>query len=127
MNIYGYEIKDQEIGYIQQSIRMFAIPVDKLTLDPRNARMHKQKSLDSICASLKKFGQQTPIVFDDNFIVKKGNGTLQSAKMLGWKYIAAFKTSLTGNELDAWAIADNKTTENSVWNTEMLTQLISEF
>jgi len=64
------------LTYIQENIRMFAIDINKLKLDSKNARMHKQKSLDSICASLKKFGQQTPIVFDENFIVKKGNGTL---------------------------------------------------
>lgn len=125
--IYNEQINDAELSYIQESIRMFAISVDKLTLDPRNARVHKQKSLDSICASLKKFGQQTPIVFDSNFVVKKGNGTLESAKMLGWKYIAAFRTDLKGKELDAWAIADNKTTENSAWNTEVLSRMISEF
>ena len=127
MNIYKYEINEQQISYIQESIRMFAIPIEKLTLDPRNARVHKQKSLDSICASLKKFGQQTPIVFDENYVVKKGNGTLESARILGWKYIAAFRTDLKGKELDAWAIADNKTTENSSWNTQTLSQLITEF
>ena len=125
--IYNEEINDLQLQHIQESIRMFAISVDKLTLDPQNARMHKQKSLDSICASLKKFGQQTPIVFDENFVVKKGNGTLESARILGWKYIAAFRTDLKGKELNAWAIADNKTTENSVWNTEVLSQMISEF
>lgn len=125
--IYNDQINESDLTYIQENIRMFAIDINKLKLDSKNARMHKQKSLDSICASLKKFGQQTPIVFDENFIVKKGNGTLQSAKILGWKYISAFRSNLKGNELDAWAIADNKTTQNSSWNTEVLSQLLSDF
>ena len=65
--------------------------------------------------------------FSEDYTIKKGNGTYEAARMLGWKWIAAFKSNLTGNDLDAWAVADNRTTELSSWNEEILSDLITKF
>lgn len=96
------------------------ISVQSLTLDPRNARKHSKKNLKSIKGSLKKFGQQKPIVISSEGIVVAGNGTLEAAKELGWETIDVVRSELKGSELTAYAIADNRTGELAEWNLDIL-------
>lgn len=70
--------------------------------------------------SLQRFGQQSPIVVDDQDQVIKGNGTLEAAKRLGWTEIQIVRTDLSGDEAEAYAIADNKTGDLSEFNFEKL-------
>ena len=53
-----------------------------LSEDPANARTHSERNIDAIVASLRRFGQQKPIVVDSNGVVRAGNGTLVAAKAL---------------------------------------------
>lgn len=96
------------------------VPVDSVLLDPSNVRDHGDDSLEAIEASLRKFGQQTPVVVDRDGIVRKGNGTVQAARKIGWPKIWILETHLTGAEATAYAIADNRTAEKSGWNMPAL-------
>lgn len=98
--------------------------VADLRLDPKNARAHPTESIKALKSSLERFGQQKPIVITEDGEVVAGNGTLQAASELGWKKIDTLVTKLTGPELDAYKIADNRTAEMSEWNPEMLTGLL---
>ena len=101
------------------------VPLDEIFLDPANVRRHSEKNLEAIMASLKRFGQQKPIVVNSENIVIAGNGTLEAAKALGWSKIAAVKTTLGGTEATAYAIADNRTAELAEWDTESLVKQLS--
>jgi len=94
--------------------------VSDLSQDPANARKHDDRNIDSIIASLRRFGQQKPIVIDMNNIVRAGNGTLEAAKRLGWDSIECVKTSLKGSDAIAYAIADNRTAELAEWDSDIL-------
>lgn len=96
------------------------IPIDKLILDPANVRKHGERNLQSIVASLHRFGQQRPILIDKHNIVRAGNGTLQAAKSLGWSEIDCVRTELVGSEAIAYAIADNRTAELAEWDDDVL-------
>ena len=103
--------------------------ISELSLDPANVRKHSRKNLDSIVASLKKFGQQKPIIIDNKGIVLAGNGTLTAAKELGWTEINVIKTDLTGIDATGYAIADNRTSELAEWDEKLgdiLTSLKNE-
>ena len=91
------------------------IPIAELSLDPSNVRKHSRRNLDAIKASLRKFGQQKPIVVDAKGIVLAGNGTLTAAKELGWTEIQIVRTELEGVDATAFAIADNRTAELAEW------------
>ena len=96
------------------------IKISDLSLDPANVRKHDRKNLDAIKASLRKFGQQKPIVVDAKGIVIAGNGTMTAAQELGWTEIAAVRTELAGVEATAFAIADNRTAELAEWEDDKL-------
>ena len=95
------------------------VPVESLSLDPANTRKHSRKNLDAIKASLRRFGQQKPIVVDAKGIVLAGNGTLTAAKELGWKEINIVRTGLAGIDATAFGIADNRTAELAEWDENL--------
>ena len=100
------------------------VSIDKLLLDPANARKHGKKNLDSIKGSLAKFGQQKPIVVNAENVIVAGNGTLQAAKELGWKEIDIVRTNLKGSDITAFGIADNRTSELAEWDDDVLKELL---
>jgi len=101
------------------------IPIAELDLDPANVRQHDEKNLAAIKSSLKRFGQQKPIVVDPKGIVIAGNGTLTAARALGWDRIRIVRTQLEGSEATAYAIADNRTAELATWDDDALMQQLS--
>ena len=101
------------------------VPIASLSLDPANVRRHPEKNIQSIIASLKRFGQQKPIVVDANGIVRAGNGTLMAAKQLGYTEIAIVRSPLKGSEATAYAIADNRTAELAEWDEGSLAEQLA--
>jgi DNA modification methylase len=94
--------------------------ISELSQDPANARKHNERNLESIVASLRRFGQQTPIVIDSSNVVRKGNGTIEAAKRLGWDTINCVVTDLKSSDAISYAIADNRTAELAEWDDEVL-------
>ena len=101
------------------------VPIDTLSADPSNVRKHGDKNIAAIKASLKRFGQQKPIVVDGNLIVRAGNGTLQAAQELGWDEISVIQSGLAPSELVAFAIADNRTAELADWDMDGLAKQLA--
>ncbi len=101
-----------------------ACPIGDLRTDPKNARAHPRKSIEAICASLRRFGQQKPVVSVGGVVIA-GNGTLVAARELGWTHIAVVQSELESAEAVAYAIADNRTGELSDWDNDVLGAALS--
>jgi ParB family chromosome partitioning protein len=93
------------------ALNVETVAIASLAIDPGNAGRHSRRNLEAIKASLRRFGQQKPIVVDENGIVRAGNGTLKAAKALGWAQIQVVRSNLAALGLIAYAIADNRTGE----------------
>jgi hypothetical protein len=111
---------------INQALLSLLTPICDLQPDPRNARTHDDRNLSAIGASLRRFGQQKPIVVDAGGIVRAGNGLFAAAKSFGWTHIAAVRTNLADAELKAYALADNQTATLAGWDRDTLAALIAE-
>jgi ParB-like chromosome segregation protein Spo0J len=96
------------------------VKVADLSNDPANARKHGEKNIATIVASLRRFGQQKPIVVDSSGVVRAGNGTLEAARQLGWDTIQIVRTELKSSDAIAYAIADNRTSELAEWDDDIL-------
>jgi ParB-like chromosome segregation protein Spo0J len=105
-------------------MKLTTTKIAELSLDPSNVRKHSRRNLDAIKASLRKFGQQKPIVVDAKGIVLAGNGTLTAAQELGWTEIQIVRTELAGVEATAFAIADNRTAELAEWEEDKLNAVL---
>lgn len=105
-------------------MKLLQLDIDHVVPDPANARRHGTKNLKAIEASLRRFGQQKPIVIDSNNVVRAGNGTLAAAKNLGWTSIGVVRSDLDGSDMVAFALADNRTSELAEWDFEVLSAVI---
>jgi ParB-like chromosome segregation protein Spo0J len=103
-----------------------SVPIESISPDPANARVHSPKNIEAIKASLRRFGQQKPIVVDARGIVRAGNGTLAAARALGWTHINIVRTDLMSSDAAAYAIADNRTSDLSDWDEEALARQLDE-
>ena len=95
------------------------VPLSSISPDPANTRKHSRRNLDAIKASLRRFGQQKPIVVDAKGVVLAGNGTLAAATELGWDKIQIVRTALAGVDATAFGIADNRTAELAEWDANL--------
>lgn len=100
--------------------RVERVAIDSVTPDPENARHHTDRNLAAVTASLKRFGQQKPLVVDKNNVIIAGNGTHAAAKALGWPTIVVAFSNLEGEEARAYAIADNRSGELAAWDDDLL-------
>jgi len=84
------------------------IEVDKLQANPKELRIHKPKKMDRLKKSIHKTGIFIPVVINNGVIVA-GNARYMAAKSLGLNSIPVINaSSLSEEELRAYAIADNK-------------------
>jgi hypothetical protein len=117
---------EPDLRMIVEGLRPLAVPISTLTLDPRNARKHGKANLAAIEDSLRKFGQQKPIVVDATGTIIAGNGTVEAAKAIGWTHVAAVRSNLSGPEAVGFAITDNRTAELAEWDKVELASLMHE-
>src|SRR5216683_4975192 len=114
-----------DLSHIAEALRPLAILCSSLNPDPDNARLHSEENIETIMKSLAEFGQDQPLVVQkEGMIVHKGNGRLQAARRLGWKWIAAFVVDEDDVRAVARAIADNRAAELATWDEEKLAQLL---
>ena len=107
------------------SLSPVLVSIDKLNLDPANARKHSERNLQAIATSLSMFGQRRPVVVQkQGMIVRAGNGLLQAAKSLGWTEVVALVCDDDNATAAQFAIADNRTAELAEWDTETLATLL---
>lgn len=111
--------------------------INDLKPDHKNARKRTNQSAELIQESIKRYGAARSIVIDEENRILAGNGTIEGAKAAGIKnvriietagdeIIAVRRTDLTEHEKVGLALADNRTSDLSDWDAEMLHQLSQE-
>lgn len=93
------------------------IQISDLSPDPANVRRHSERNVETVVASLRRFGQQIPLVIDSSNIVRVGNCRLEGMKRLGWTTAQVVRTTLAGADLAAYAIADNRSGDPEIGST----------
>jgi hypothetical protein len=131
MTAEGVEVPLAELQHIAPAFRHLAVRADSVKRNPRNARLHGDRDLPSTAASLKRFGLRRPLEFDPKTrVLEVGNGRHEAATDprwgLNWKWIAAVPCDLPEAERLAYGIVDNRTGEQSEWDTEALREIEEE-
>lgn len=97
------------------------MPIDRLQLDPTNARRHDDRNIASIVASIRRFGFRGAIVARrSDLVVVAGNGRLCAARALGMKEIPVQLVDDDDRAAKAFGIADNRAAELAEWDLEQL-------
>lgn len=112
---------------IHDSISHLAIDVESLLPLEKNPRIG---NVDAIVSSYSEFGQIKPIVArpneDGTYTVIAGNHQLMAAKKLGWDKIAVVVYDVDEVRANAFALADNRTTELGNTDQEVVLELLEE-
>jgi DNA modification methylase len=112
---------------INPTLKSLIVNISELKPDPKNARKHNEKNIDSIIKSLENFGQQKPIVVSSDGTVIAGNGTLEAMQKMGWQKVAVVRfDSNEKHKATAYAIADNRTAELAEWDVPTLSFNLEE-
>jgi hypothetical protein len=102
-------------------------PISKLKLNPKNPRSHSPKQIRQIARSIETFTFLVPVLVDGQGNVLAGHGRILAALQLGWTEVPVISVNhLSENQARAFLIADNRLTENSVWDDRLLAQHLKE-
>jgi len=111
--------------------------INDLKSDHKNARRRTDRSSDLIKESLQRYGAARSIVIDEDNRILAGNGTIDGAKAAGIRrvriiesegdeVIAVRRSGLSEEQKVGLALADNRTSDLSEWDLEMLHRLSEE-
>ena len=92
-----------------------------------NPRKLKDSAIEKVAMSLKEYGFRQPIVVDKDRIIVVGHTRYRASKKLGLKEVPiTIADNLTPEQINAYRIADNRTAEESEWDSELLKMEIKE-
>ncbi len=109
-----------------KEIRIEEVAIDSIKLWDKNPRINDQ-AVDPLAKILEKHGQRSPVVVrvEDN-MSDKGNTTWKALKQLNHKTILVQWESFPSDaSATAYGIADNKASEFSDWDDELLANLLT--
>jgi hypothetical protein len=93
----------------------------------RNSRVHSERQIDQIVNSIREFGFTIPVLVDEKSMLIAGHGRVMAAQKMGLEEIPVMvATKWTDQQKRAYVIADNKLTENSTWDEELLKSEIKQ-
>jgi len=102
-------------------------PLDQLKLDPKNPRQHSRQQIRQISRSIEAFGFVVPVLVDKNRKVVAGHGRVLASRELGLATIPTISLNhLNKAQVQAFNIADNRLTDNSSWNEQLLAEQLKE-
>lgn len=108
-------------------LKLQYLPVSDVKPDPRNPRKHSRTQIRAIAKSIKSFGFNAPVLVDRQHQVVAGHGRLEAAKLAGHDLIPVIRLDdLTEAQARAYMLADNKLTDRSTWDEEMLARHLKE-
>lgn len=92
-----------------------------------NPRKLKDSAIEKVAMSLKEYGFRQPIVVDKDRIIVVGHTRYRASKKLGFKEVPiTIADNLTPEQINAYRIADNRTAEESEWDSELLAMEIKD-
>jgi len=97
------------------------LPVESLTPNPENARVHGPRQIARIADSIAAFGFNVPILIDGDGAVLAGHGRVLAARRLGLREVPTIALDhLSEPERRAFMIADNRLAELASWDDRRL-------
>jgi ParB-like chromosome segregation protein Spo0J len=93
----------------------------------KNPRTIGKEAISAVAESISEFGFKVPILITSNDVIIAGHTRLQAAKKLKLKEVPCiYCNDLTQEQIAALRLADNKTSELSSWDSDLLNDEISE-
>lgn len=86
-----------------------------------------ENAVEAVAKSIKEFGFLNPIIIDKNNVIVAGHTRYKAAQLLGLTEVPCVVASeLTEEQVQAFRIADNKTSELATWNEQLLAEELAK-
>ena len=90
-------------------------------IEYENNPRKNENAVKEVANSIKEFGFKVPIVIDKNNVIVAGHTRLKASKKLGLEEVPCIVADdLTDEQIKAFRLADNKVSEKSEWDIELL-------
>jgi DNA modification methylase len=110
--------------HIASALQALAVPIESIETNPLNPRIGDVKA---VAASLRRFGQQKPVVVQASTRrVVAGNHLLLAARSLGWTEIAANVEAMDDATAKGYMLADNRTSDLGDYDYNLLAAMLAE-
>ena len=105
---------------INTKINLITKKVDELIPYENNPR-HNDDAVEPVSKSIQDNGYKVPIIIDGNNVIITGHTRLKALKKLGVEEIdCILADDLSEEQVKAFRLIDNKTSEFAVWDAEKL-------
>jgi DNA modification methylase len=95
--------------------------------DPKNPRLHKPPQIAAIARSISTFGFNVPILADSCNIIIAGHGRVAAAVRLKLDTVPVARIDhLSPAQRQAYMIADNRLTDSSKWDEQILGEVLRD-
>ena len=114
--------------------------IDSLIEDPENLRLHPEDNIKAIQASIRRYGQQRPILIDKGSVIIAGNGYVRALRGVSpddikdeYQHLKEGKVWVSISNLESdkdkleYGVVDNRSGELSEWNYERLSATFTKF
>jgi hypothetical protein len=114
-------MSDVSIPAMAKRLEMW--PLERLRPYARNARIHSERQVEQIAASIREFGFTAPILVDSADGILAGHGRLQAAQLLGLAEVPVVVLDhLDEKQRRAYLLADNRLAESAGWDERLLAE-----
>lgn len=118
---------DQPHSSLPRLLNVEYRPLSGLQLDARNPRTHSPRQIKQIARSIEAFGFNVPVLIDAQEQVIAGHGRVLACRQLGWADIPTIRLDhLTPEQARAFMVADNRLTETSAWDDQLLAETLRD-
>ena len=102
------------------------VPLSEVIPYENNPRKNDQ-AVDIVAKSIKEYGFKVPIILDKNNVIIAGHTRLKAALKLGLQEVPVlWADDLTPEQVKAFRIMDNKSSEYADWNLDLLKTELNE-
>lgn len=102
------------------------VPIAEIIPYEKNPRKN-DRAVDIVAKSIKEFGFKVPIILDKDNVIVAGHTRLKAAQKLGIQELPViWADDLTPEQIKAFRIMDNKSTEYAQWDFDLLKGELSE-
>ncbi len=101
-------------------IQIVYVPINEIREYENNPR-ENEKAVDAVAKSIKRYGPRVPAILDKDNVLIAGHTRIKAAIKLGMtEFPCVIADDLSDAEAKAFRLEDNRTQEDSEWDTEAL-------
>jgi ParB-like chromosome segregation protein Spo0J len=95
------------------------VPLDRVKPYWRNPR-RSDRAVAAVAESIKRYGFNTPVVVDREYVIIAGHTRVRAARLLGLEEVPVVVADLPAEKAKAYRIADNATGAIAKWDYDAL-------